>query len=78
MKKTSFVNNVSSVHRIALPIRLSETKAKDFRGKWLALDDDQIVAYDEDIKKVITRAKKLIKGKLPKFVRIPNGNSAMY
>lgn len=60
------------------PVSVSAARAKDFRGEWLAIVDDKIVAHDRDIGAVITAARRDYKGKTPRFARIPAGNIAMY
>lgn len=59
-------------------VKLSEANANDFRGEWLAIIDEEIVAHNENIGTVIDRVKKEHAGKKPQYLRVQKGNIAMY
>ena len=69
---------VDMFKRKSEPISLSAAKADDFKGEWIAVIDDAIIAHNKDIGEVITVAKRDYKGKMPRYARIPAGNMAMY
>lgn len=60
------------------PIKVSEANANNFRGKWLAIIEERIVANHEDIGRLIDITRTYHKGKKAEFVRINKGNTAMY
>lgn len=59
-------------------IRLSEVNANGFKGEWLAIIDEKIVAHNENIGNVIDKVKKEHAGEKPSYVRVQKGNIAMY
>jgi len=59
-------------------IRLSEAKADDFRGEWLAIIDDKIVAHSKNLTKAREAAQRKYKGQKLTLTRIPRSNIAMY
>jgi hypothetical protein len=60
------------------PINVSDANAKNFKGQWVAIIDEKIIAHNEDIAKVIDITRKDYKGKKPEFLRVSKGNVAMY
>lgn len=60
------------------PLKVSESNARDFRGQWLAIIDEKIVAHGRNVGKVIDATRKQYKGKKPEFVRISGANTAVY
>lgn len=60
------------------PLKVSESNAKDFRGQWLAIVNEEIVAHSRDIGKLIDLTRKNLKDKKPEFTRVSGGNIAMY
>lgn len=60
------------------PVRLSDANANDFRGQWLAVIDEKIVAHNEDIGVVIDKVKREHKDGKPQYVRVQKGSIAMY
>ncbi len=59
-------------------IPLSDANANDFRGEWLAVVDNRIVAHDMELSNAIKTAVKNFKGKKIKYSRVPSSNIAMY
>ena len=59
-------------------IKLLDANANDFRGEWLAIIDEKIVAHNEDIGIVINKVKKEHQGEKPQYLRVQKGNIAMY
>jgi hypothetical protein len=49
----------------------SMTDLKPYRGKWVAILDDKIIATGEDIEQVYDEALKISKTRTPLFTRIP-------
>jgi dihydroxyacetone kinase-like predicted kinase len=45
---------------------------KPYKGKWIAILDNKIIASDEDIEKVYEEALKKSKTRTPLFTRIPS------
>ena len=60
------------------PIRVVDSNANDFKGEWLAIINEDIVAHGKDVGKLIDITRKHFKGKKPEFVRVNKGNIAMY
>ncbi len=58
------------------PVPLANADAKHYKGQWVAIVNNKIVAHDESIEPVIKKARKLDKN--PEFVRVSKGNIAMY
>ena len=61
-----------------LDVKLSEANANDFRGEWIAIIDERIVAHNENIGTVIDKVKKEHAGEKPQYLRVQKGNIAMY
>lgn len=61
-----------------LDTKLSEANANDFKGEWVAIIDETIVAHNKNIGNVIDKVKKEHSGKKPSYLRIQKGNVAMY
>lgn len=59
-------------------ISLSEAKADDLRGEWLAIIDDKIVAHNKNLTKVRTAAQRKYKGRKLTLTRVPISTTAMY
>lgn len=59
-------------------IRLSDANANDFKGEWVAIINEKIVAHNENIGNVIDKVKKEHAGEKPSYVRVQKGNIAMY
>ncbi len=60
------------------PIKVSEANANDFKGEWLAIIDDKIVAHNKNASLLIKATKKSYEGAEPEFFRVCQGNIAMY
>lgn len=59
-------------------IKLTDANANDFKGEWLAIIDEKIVAHNQNIGNVIDKVKKNHQGEKPSYVRVQKGNVAMY
>lgn len=59
-------------------IKLTDANANDFKGEWLAIIDEKIVAHNQNIGNVIDKVKKNHQGEKPRYVRVQKGNVAMY
>ncbi|MBI2664296.1 hypothetical protein HYX10_03045 [Candidatus Woesearchaeota archaeon] len=64
--------------KLTNPIKVSEAHARNFKGQWIAIIDEKIVAHNRDVGKVIDATREHYKGKKPEFLRISGGEIAMY
>ncbi len=64
--------------RSGKPIELDKANANDFRGEWLALVDNKIVAHHRELSNVMGLTRGKHRGSEPRYVRVPLSNVAMY
>ena len=59
-------------------ISLSDAKADDLRGEWIAIIDGKIIAHSKNLAKVVRIAHKTYAGKKPTFTQIPLSNISVH
>ncbi|HLD33512.1 MAG TPA: DUF5678 domain-containing protein [Candidatus Nanoarchaeia archaeon] len=59
-------------------IKVSEAKADNLRGEWLAIIEDKIVAHGKSLDKVMATVNKEYSNKKANYRRVPSTKIAMY